>query len=320
MDKKQSVICCSFCKTEESQKRKRKGEKPMELRHIRYFLTVADELNFTRAAEKLCIAQPPLSRQIQALEEELGVKLFLRKPHALHLTEEGEVFRQYAVQVLELVDRAAADVREREQGLTGTIDLATVEGYGPHLFAQWMAGFHKKNPHVGYNLWNGNSDDVANRIMKGLCDLAIITEPHNAEGVEALPVYREPWVAVLPPDHPLAESTGDEVELGALAPYELIIPSRKSRLQEIEGWFATIGLHPTVRCRIASMINAYELTEQGLGIAIFPASVGRIGIRRRSVVRRIVNPEVEATYILIWNKNRLLPKAAAEFLAYIQEQ
>lgn len=68
------------------------------------------------------------------------------------------------------------------------------------------------------------------------------------------------------------------------------------------------------------MINAYELTEQGLGIAIFPASVGRIGIRRRSVVRRIVNPEVEATYILIWNKNRQLPKAAAEFLAYIQEQ
>ena len=92
----------------------------MELRHIRYFVTVAEELNFTRAAARLCIAQPPLSRQIQDLEAELGAPLFLRKPRALQLTEEGTLFLQYARQVLELVDRSAEDIRDMKQGLQGS--------------------------------------------------------------------------------------------------------------------------------------------------------------------------------------------------------
>ena len=78
----------------------------MELRHIRYFLAVAEEMNFTRAAEKLCIAQPPLSRQIQDLENELGTKLFNRSPHHMELTEAGEIFRQYGSRILELSEKS----------------------------------------------------------------------------------------------------------------------------------------------------------------------------------------------------------------------
>ena len=126
----------------------------MELRHIRYFLAVAEELNFTKAAARLCIAQPPLSRQMKELEEELGAKLFVRGPHAVHLTEEGMVFKQYALQVLELVEKSAEDIREMKKGLQGTLYLASVEGHAPHLFSRWIAGFHKKHPDVQYNLWN----------------------------------------------------------------------------------------------------------------------------------------------------------------------
>ena len=198
----------------------------MELRHIRYFLAVAAELNFTRAAQKLCIAQPPLSRQIQDLEEELGVKLFERKPHALQLTEEGALFKQYATQVLDLINKSTEDIRERKRGLQGTLYLASVEGHAPRLYAEWIAAFHSLHPHVQYNLWNGNSDDVVNRVMNGLCDLAIIMEPHNAEGVESIPVYQEPWVAIIPADNPLAKQKEATVNLADLTPYELIIPSR----------------------------------------------------------------------------------------------
>ena len=86
----------------------------MELRHIRYFKAVAEEKNFTRAAEKLAIAQPPLSRQIQDLEAELGTQLFIRSPHKVTLTEEGELFLQYASQILDLVHRSEEEVRERK--------------------------------------------------------------------------------------------------------------------------------------------------------------------------------------------------------------
>lgn len=290
----------------------------MELRHIRYFLAVATELNFTRAAQKLCIAQPPLSRQIQDLEEELGVKLFERKSHALQLTEEGAVFKQYATQVLDLVNKSTEDIRERKKGLQGTLYLASVEGHAPRLYAEWIAGFHTLHPNVQYNLWNGNSDDVVNRIMNGLCDLAIIMEPHNAEGIEAIPVYHEPWIAMIPSSNPLATQKGDTVSLHDLSPYELIIPSRASRLEEINDWFHD-STKPIIRCRIAHLLSAYELTRMGVGITIYPASAGDIANMSDVCIKEIANPSKTASYILIWNKYRQLSHVAAEFLDFIKQ-
>lgn len=289
----------------------------MELRHIRYFLAVATELNFTKAAKKLAIAQPPLSRQIQDLEEELGVKLFDRKPHALQLTQEGMLFKQYATQVLDLVNKSTEDIREMKQGLQGTLYLASVEGHAPRLYAEWISQFHKLHPHVQYNLWNGNSDDVVNRVMNGLCDLAIIMEPHNAEGVDSIPVYSEPWIAMLPADNPLAQQKGATVNLSDLAPYELIIPSRSSRMEEINEWFHDTSFRPIIRCRIAHLLSAYELTRLGVGITIYPASASDIANMSDVCIKEIVNPSHTASYVLIWNKYHQLTHVAQEFLSFV---
>lgn len=291
----------------------------MELRHIRYFLAVASEMNFTRAAQKLCIAQPPLSRQIQELEEELGVKLFERRPHALRLTEEGMIFKEYATQVINLVNKSTEDIRERNHGLQGTLYLASVEGHAPRLYAQWIAAFHKKNPHVQYSLWNGNSDDVVHRVMNGLCDLAIIIEPHNAEGVESLPVYQEPWVAMIPASNPLSQNPSPTIRACELLPYELFIPSRTSRLEEISKWFGP-DAKPIVRGRIAHLLSAYELTRLGVGITIYPASARDIANLTDVCIKEIVEPSNTASYILIWNKYRQLSHVAEEFLNFIKEQ
>lgn len=290
----------------------------MELRHIRYFKAVAEEKSFTRAAEKLNIAQPPLSRQIQDLEQELDTKLFMRSPHKITLTKEGELFLQYANQILDLVSRSSEEVREVKEGLQGTLYIASVEGCGPRLFAQWISSFQKKHPHVQYNLWNGNTDDVHARVSKGLCEVAMITAPYNKEGYEVLPVFQEPWVAVFPEDHPLALHKDEPLAPEELIPYELLIPSRESRKSEIDKWFIETGKMPVIRGRIAHMMNACELSRCGVGVAIYPASIANMAHNAGSCIRRIDHPDAMASYALIWNKNHQLSRTAESFIEHVK--
>ncbi len=290
----------------------------MELRHIRYFIETAQEGSITKAAEKLCIAQPPLSRQIKDLEEELGTTLFIRKPKGLVLTEAGERFLQYARRINQLADESVEDIREMNEGLSGNLYLATVEGYAPALLAEWIAKFKEEYPLVGYELWNGNTDDVVKRVQSGLSDIAVITAPYDEEGLEGFPVYEEPWVAMIPSGHPVVKTCRSKksIPLKELAPYELIIPSRHSRKKEIEEWFKPMGVQPKIFCRIAHMLNAYELTANGVGIAIYPASVQNY-IGEDVIVRRITMPDVKAKYILVKNAKTSLSLVADTFWRYV---
>lgn len=284
----------------------------MELRHIRYFLTVAEEGSFTKAADKLLIAQPPLSRQIRDLEEELDAKLFERKNHGVTLTEAGVRFRQYASQIAALSDRSIEDIRDMSEGLQGILYLATVEAKAPQILSGWIAGFAQEYPHVEFNLWNGNTDDIVQRIHNGLCEIGLITAPFDEESLEGVEVYKEPWVAIMPSDHPLALIPGDTVELSRLAPYGLLIPSRASRLKEIEDWFAPLDIVPRIVCRLAHMQNAIELTRKEVGISIFPGAVADY-IGEDIAVKRIVSPDVFATYVCIRDKERKLSMVAEKF-------
>ncbi len=284
----------------------------MELRHIRYFLAVAQEGSMTKAAEKLMIAQPPLSRQIRDLEEELGTPLFVRKSRGLSLTEAGNRFMNYASRIDSLAKASAEEIREMKKGLSGTVFLGTVEGCAPRLLAEWVTAFHRKYPLVDFNIWNGSSDDVVNRVNSGLCDMGIITAPFDEEGLEGIPVHTEPWIAMIPAGHPLAKKKGPTVKIEDLAPYELIIPSRQSRKKEIEGWFAQVQKEPKIICRIAHMLNAYELTAHGLGIAIYPAAAAEYA-SEEVLIRPLSHPAVSATYILIRSNSRTHSLVAREF-------
>ena len=283
----------------------------MELRHIRYFLAVAEERNLTRAAERLLIAQPPLSRQIKDLEEELGEKLFIRKNNGVTLTEAGVRFRQYAVQIAALADRSVEDIKDMK-GLTGILYLAAVEAKAPQILSKWIGDFAQKHPGVEYNLWNGNTDDVVHRVRSGLSEIAVITAPYDPEELIGFEVYKEPWAAMIPSSHPLAKKRGKTIKLKDLAEYDLLIPSRSSRLKEIEEWFAPLNIKPRIRCRLAHMQNAIELTGAGLGIAIFPATVSDY-IREGIVIKRITDPDVYATYVCVRSKEHKLSRLGEEF-------
>ena len=289
----------------------------MDLRILRYFTVVARELNITRAAEKLNMSQPPLSNQMRALEKELGVQLFIRGRRHLELTEEGALLLRRAVQMQELADKTREEIASLREGMTGTLYLSMVEGRAPFLAAQWIAGFREEFPLVRYNLWNGSSDDVLDRLRKGLADLAVIAAPYDTEHLEGFPVGQEPWAAMLHPDHPLAKEPGDTIPLSSLVGEPLIVPSRKSRIESIRRWFGEIGAEPQILCEMSNYMDAAALSSQGVGVSIFPQTVG---VSNGLVVSKVVTqPARQAEYILVWNKGQAPTGLTREFIHYVQD-
>ena len=289
----------------------------MELRTLHYFTVVAQELNITRAAEKLNMSQPPLSNQIKALEEELGVQLFIRGKRRLELTEEGGLLLRRAVQIQELADKTRQEIASLREGMTGVIYLSMVEGRAPFLAARWIAGFREEFPLVRYNLWNGSSDDVLDRLHKGLADLAVIAAPYDTEHLEGFPVGREPWIAMLHPDHPLAQPIGDTIPLSSLVGEPLIVPSRKSRVDAIRRWFEEVGAEPHILCEMSNYMDAAALTSQGVGISIFPQTVD---VSNGLVVSKVViQPSRQVEYILVWNRGQPPSGLTREFIHFVQE-
>ena len=289
----------------------------MELRTLRYFTVVARELNITRAAEKLNMSQPPLSNQIKALEEELGVQLFIRGKRHLELTEEGALLLRRAVQMQELADKTRQELASLREGMTGTVYLSMVEGRAPFLAAQWIAGFREEFPLVRYNLWNGSSDDVLDRLRKGLADLAVIAAPYDTEHLEGFSVGQEPWTAMFHPDHPLAKEPGEAIPLSSLVGEPLIVPSRKSRIESIRRWFGEIGAEPQILCEMSNYMDAAALSSQGVGVSIFPQTVG---VSNGLVVSKVVTqPARQAEYILVWNKGQAPTGLTREFIHYVQD-
>ena len=289
----------------------------MELRTLRYFTAVAQELNITRAAEKLCISQPPLSSQIKGLEEELGVALFHRGKRHLTLTEEGQLLLRRAREILELADKTRQEIVSLREGMSGTVFLGMVEGRAPFLSARWISGFREEFPLVRYNLWNGSSDDVLDRLRKGLADLAIIAAPYDTEHLEGFPVGREPWVAILPQSHPLAREPGGEVPLASLVGEPLIVPSRKSRVESIRRWFGEIGAEPFILCEMSNYVDAVALSGRGVGISIFPQTTDTWG--GQVVTKEVVAPSRQVEYVLVWNKGQQPSGLIQAFIQYIQD-
>lgn len=288
----------------------------MDLRTLRYFTTVARERNITRAAEKLNMSQPPLSHQIRCLEEELGVQLFIRGKRRLELTDDGTLLLRRADQILELTEKTAQEMKERKNQVSGTLYLGLVEGRAPYLAASWIAGFRERYPLVYYNLWNGSSDDVVDRLRQGLADLAIVATPYDMERLEGFPVGDEPWCAILPRESPLAQEPEDTIPLKRLVGQPLIVPSRGSRVQAIRRWFHEIGAEPDILCTMSNYVDALALTEQGVGISIFPQTTRTPSSLVR--VKVITQPARRAEYVLVWNREGPTSRLVGEFIAWVR--
>lgn len=290
----------------------------MDFRSLYYFTVVAQELNFTRAAEKLGMSQPPLSNAIKGLEQDLGVTLFVRGKRRLQLTEAGSLLLHRSNQMLSLADKTRSDLAHMESGgLTGTISLGMVEGRAPYIASRWIKGFHEEYPLVRYQMWNGSSDDVLERLTRGLADLAVIAVPFDNEHLESIVIGQEPWIAILPKGHVLAQEEGETVSLATLSKYPLIVPRRPSRIEAIRNWFGGIGKEPDIICEMSNYIDAVALSEQNVGISIFPQTT--YTPNQHVVSKVIVDPAKIVEYVLVWPKGQRQGALVREFINYVSD-
>ena len=288
----------------------------MELRTLQYFVTVAEELNITRAAEKLHMSQPPLSAQIKNLETELDTLLFIRGKRHLKLTESGQLLYRRAKDILSLSERTKAEVLSMGEGMRGTISIGLVEGMAPDIAAEWFAGFMQQHPNVRFRILDGSTDDLLEKLRSGIISLAVITAPCDHSLLHSFHVGEEQMAALMSKSHPLAQATGHKVSVGDLVGENLIVPSRKALIDTIYKWFREVNAEPRIVCEMDSYLDAAALAGRQVGISIYPRTAY---IPNDSLVfKEIAGRGRKMEYLFVWRKGHPLPVIEETFIDFVK--
>jgi DNA-binding transcriptional LysR family regulator len=257
----------------------RREPKPMELRHLRYFLAVAEELNFTRAAERLGINQPPLSLQIRQLEKEIGTPLFRRKARGVELTNAGKLMLEEARVILRHVEQAKTGVRRRGRGETGRINIGSSGGtYFHPLVPTIIREYRTHYPEVVISPAASSTPLLVARLQAGKIDVAILRPPlSDSAGLALEQLVDEPFVIVVPGGHPLSERTS--APLNALAEEPLVLFPRELNPGNYDSIIAACirsGFRPKLGQEAPQVVSIMPMVAAGLGFSIVPQSLARI--------------------------------------------
>jgi DNA-binding transcriptional LysR family regulator len=278
---------------------------PIELRHLRYFITVAEEGHITRAAQRLGIQQPPLSLQIRALEQELEVQLFRRLPRGVELTSAGVAFLEHARGVLEQVDRAFAITRRTARGEQGRVVIGFTSSAPFHPFVpRVFRAFREQFPMVSLVLEESGSSELVQALHAEEIDAAFIRSPvADVVGLTVRPLLEEEMLVALPAGHPLAAAERGPIgplPLGELANETFILYKRPGG----PGLYDTIitacrgaGFSPRVGQEAPRILSTLNLVAAGLGVSIVPESLSRL--QMDGVVYRHLSDSLELRAPLI---------------------
>ena len=288
----------------------------MDIRTLSYFITVAEELNITKAALKLNISQPPLSAQSHSLEKELETTLFIRGKRSLQLTESGKLLYRHAKEIILLANKAKNEVKAMNEGMTGTIYIGLVEGSAPNIAAKWIETFYSKNKNVHFSIIDGNSDELIQKLRSGLINLAVITAPCDNTLLNSFSVGRERMTAFMSINNPLANLEGSTIDLSLLKDQPLIVPSRESINVMISKWFKEIGAKPNIICKMDNYLDVAALSGHNIGVSLFPKT--SYISNKDIIVKEVVNPERNIEYLFVWLKGKPLSLIDEAFIDHVK--
>lgn len=293
----------------------------MEIRVLRYFLAIAREGSITSAANSLHLTQPTLSRQIHDLEEELGQKLFTRGSHNMILTAEGMVLRKRAEEIISMVDKTEAEFSYMESTIGGDIYIGGGETKAVKLVAQIAKQLRESYPGIRYHLYSGNSDDVTERLDKGLLDFGILIQPANITKYDYINIpAKDTWGVVMRKDSPLAEK--DVIHKEDLLDVPLICSrqaiSQEQPENEFAKWFGEDFDKLDIVTTFNLVYNAAIMVEAGIGYAITIDKIANTS-ESSSLCFRPLNPRLDSGLNIVWKKYQVFSSAAEIFLERLRQ-
>lgn len=284
----------------------------MELRHLRYFIAVAEELHFGRAAERLGISQPPLSQQIQTLEEEIGARLFERTNRRVELTDAGRLFLDESRQVLAQVDKAVLLARRARLGELGELKIGfTSSAPFTSTIPSSIHAFRKAYPDVHLDLQEMSSRQVLKALLEESLQVGVIRPLALPDAVHWVELFREPLVAVLRADHPLAAGSEDGLAIAALAEEPFVFFPRSygtGLYDQVIALTRQAGFSPRIAQEASEAMTIIGLVSAGLGVSILPASFRRTRVDG-VVYRTLSDPEATTAVWLVRRQNEGSPLA-----------
>ncbi|WP_054894302.1 MULTISPECIES: LysR substrate-binding domain-containing protein [unclassified Pseudomonas] len=295
----------------------------MELRHLRYFVMVAQEKHFTRAAARLNMQQPPLSQQIRALEQELGFDLFIRHAKGVDLTAGGEVFLQEALDILQRVENGAQKAARTAKGIEGNLKVGFTSSAASHpLIPRIIRRYRDLYPDVDIALHEGNARELTDEVSDDSVDIGILRAPvDRPRGIAYHRLLNEELVLTLPVGHRLLDS-GAAIALKDLADEPFILVRRPGA----PGMYANLlqacrnaGFEPKVAFEVERMLTNVSLVAAGAGVSVVPTSMR--GFHEHSVAYRPIRdarPRLAAPITLLCRQDNPSPQAV-NFVALARE-
>lgn len=286
----------------------------MELRVLNYFLAIAREENFTKAAQMLHVTQPTLSRQIADLEQELGVKLFVRSNHNIILTEEGMILKRRAQEILSLADKTKRDFMQKGEALSGTIAIGSGEFRSTEYLAKIIAKFRKKYPNVKYDIYSGNSVNIGDYIERGLLDLGLMSEPIDIRKYNFINMpIKEQWGVFVPHGSPLFEM--ESVTAKDLVGIPIITGAGGFNQNRIGRWLGDYRDKVEIVATANLPYNEAVLTKENVGVMLSL----NLNCTYDGLKFIPISPILEISTALAWKKEQMFSATTSAFIDFAKQ-
>ncbi|MDP4096586.1 LysR family transcriptional regulator [Paenibacillus sp. P96] len=290
----------------------------MEFRQLQYALQIASERNFSRAAEKLHIAQPSLSQQLSKLEKELGVLLFHRNTSAVELTHAGEVFVEKAQKIVDAVEVLRQEMDDISQLRKGKVVVGSMPITGSHLLPHVLPAFKHLHPDVEITLLEDSSMNLEKKTANGQTDLSLLSLPLVEPSLSYVPIGEEVIDLAVPHDHPLAKRADEDrtVRLEELADEPFVVLKKGQGFRKLTMDLChQAGFEPRVVFESNNMETVQSLVAAGMGITLVPRFIARAASSEFvPVYLRLADPAPSRTLVIAYRNGRYLSKAAEAFI------